>query len=232
MHVLLTRPEPLASTSAERLQEAGYEVINEPCQEVIAIEAMLQVSDGYIVTSQSGVEYGLKQVEDKLAVIFAVGEKTALAAEALGFEVIFAAEGDADSLIEVILSRWLPEHGRLVHLSGKEISTDICSVLTAIGYTAERAVVYDAAIRPKPSKTTLDAIKDGKIDVALFYSARAVTIFNGWIEDAGLEGSLGAIEALVMSERIADRLGKTWKKVKIASESHEDALLELLNREA
>ncbi len=232
MHVLITRPEPQATHTSNRLKDAGFTVLSEPCQRVNGIEAVLQPAEAYIITSQNAVEYGLKHVADKGAVIFTVGEKTAQAAEALGFEVIFAADGDAESLVEMILSRWMPEQGNLLHLSGTNISTDVSAILSAIGYKTERAVVYEAEKLEKPSKATLDAIKKQDIDAALFYSARAVTIFNQWIEDAGCLSALNSIEAIVMSQRIADTLGMGWKCIKIADRSEEDALIALLNRES
>lgn len=231
MNVLITRPEPQAAQTSAKLLDAGFTVFSEPCQVVKGIEAVLQSAEGYIITSRNGVEYGLKHVADKDAIIFTVGEKTAEAAEALGFNVIFAADGDAESLIEVILSRWLHEYGSLVHLSGAEVSTDVSALLSAIGYKAERVVVYEAATLAEPSKATVDAIKNSKIDAVLFYSARAATIFNGWMEQEGLESALQSMQALVMSKRIAERLDGAWKCIKIAKSKQEDDLIKLLNGE-
>lgn len=231
MNVLLTRPEPQATLTSNKLTDAGFTVFSEPCQMVKAVTSELQPAEGYIITSQNAIEYGLKHIVDKEAVIFTVGEKTAEAAEALGFNVIFAADGDAESLIEVILSRWLPDHGRLLHLSGAEISTDVSGLLSAIGYKAERAVVYTASKLSAPSSTTRDAIKNDEINAVLFYSARAATIFNEWIEQAGLESSLKAIDAIVLSKRIAERLEGAWKCIKIAENKHEDELIKLLHGE-
>lgn len=231
MNVLITRPEPQATLTYNKLMSAGFAVISEPCQIVKPIESVLQPAGAYIITSQKGVDHGLKHVADKDAVIFAVGDKTAQAAEDLGFNVIFSADGDSQSLVEVILSRWEPDYGNLLHLSGAEISTDISALLSAIGYSADRTTVYEAVTIENPSKSTIAAINNKEIDTVLFYSAQAVTIFNQWMEQAGLEGALETMQAIVMSDRIAQRLGNQWKSIKIAESKHEDALIKLLNGE-
>ncbi len=232
MNVLITRPEPQAALTHDKLKASGFHVISEPCQIVRPIESELQAAAAYIITSQNGVEHGLKHIDDKDAVIFAVGDKTAEAAESLGFNVIFSAEGDSQSLIEVVLSRWEPDYGNLLHLSGAEISTDISALLSAIGYKATRTTVYEAVVVEKPSQATIAAINNKKIDVVLFYSAQAVTIFNQWMNEAGLDDALETMQAIVMSDRIAERLGNQWKSIKIAENKHEDAVIELLNGEA
>jgi uroporphyrinogen-III synthase len=232
MNVLITRPEPQAALTVARLEDAGYSVFSEPCQIVGAVEAVLQSASAYIITSQNGVEYGLKHVTDKDAVIFAVGDKTAQAAEDLGFNIIFSAEGDSESLIELILDRWLPEEGNLIHLSGAEISSNISALLSAIGYSARRSVVYEAIAQARPSHAMVDLLKNNKIDVVLFYSAQAVTIFNGWIEQEGLENCIKSMQAIVMSERIAQRLDGVWKCTKIAQARDEDEIIKLLNEES
>lgn len=232
MNVLITRPEPQATLTYNKLVSAGFTVFSEPCQTVNPVESLLQAATAYIITSQNGVEYGLKHIADKDAVIFAVGDKTAEAAEDLGFNVIFSADGDSQSLIEVVLSRWEPDYGNLLHLSGAEISTDISALLSAIGYTANRQVVYEAVAIQTPSKATIAAINNKEIDGVLFYSAQAVTIFNQWMEQAGLESALEAMQAIVMSDRIAERLGNQWKSIKMAKSKHEDELIKLLNGEA
>lgn len=231
MQFLITRPEPQASKSRDRLIALGHSVLCEPCQEVKRNEAVLQHANAYIITSQNGVEHGLSFVPNKDAMIFAVGERTAEAAEALGFEEIYAAEGDTESLFEMIMSRWLPEDGTLLHLSGAEIVSDISSLLSAIGYSANRQVVYTAIPQDKPEPLTLNAIKNTKIDAILFYSARAVTIFNAWMHDAKLERHLENITAVALSPRIAEELGPEklgfhWKCIKIAKETNENALID------
>lgn len=110
MNVLITRPEPQAALTGNKLVSAGFTVFSEPCQIVKPVESVLQAAEAYIITSQSGVEHGLKHVADKDAVIFAVGDKTAQAAEDIGFNIIFSADGDSQSLLEVILSRWEPDY--------------------------------------------------------------------------------------------------------------------------
>ena len=232
MNVLITRPDPQAALTYNKLMSAGFTVFSEPCQIVKPVESVLQTAEAYIITSQNGVEHGLKHIADKDAVIFAVGDKTAQATEDLGFNIIFSAEGDAQSLIEVILSRWEPDYGKLLHLSGVEISTDISALLSAIGYKAKRQVVYEAVAIQTPSKATLTAINNKEIDAVLFYSAQAVTIFNQWMDQAGLESALETMQAVVMSDRIAERLGNQWKSIKIAKSKHEDELIKLLNGEA
>ena len=232
MNVLITRPEPQATLTHDKLTSSGFHVFSEPCQIVKPIESVLQKAEAYIITSQNGVEHGLKHIDDKDAVIFTVGDKTAEAAESLGFNIIFSADGDSQSLVEVILSRWEPDYGNLLHLSGAEISTDISALLSAIGYKATRTTVYETIMLENPSKTTLAAINNKEIDTVLFYSAQAVTIFNQWMNEAGLEDALETMQAIVMSDRIAERLGNQWKSIKIAQSKHEDALIKLLNGES
>lgn len=226
--ILVTRPRDRADTTLRRLSGMGLDVIQSPTSYIDGTEFELP-SDAaaYIVSSVNGVKYGLSAVPDKGLPVFAVGQTTAEAAFALGFQMIFTADGTGDALIDLIPKHFYPDDGKIVHLSGAEIATDFQAGLLAHGFQAGRQVVYDA--HPLMLSTeALGAISAGEISNVLFYSALAVTIFEQDMYHRGLGDKLHSITAVALSDRVADAIQLNWADIKVAEKPTEDSLLAIL----
>jgi len=65
-------------------------------------------------------------------------------ARSVGFQNVFAAEGNVNNLKELILQNFKPSEGKLIYISGEIISSDLDKELISSGYTIERLINYRA----------------------------------------------------------------------------------------
>ena len=103
MHILLTRPIDDCQEMILRFQSLGHDVSHLP---LISIEGLnyenLNHSDfnGIIFTSSNAIKYlDIKNIDKKIN-CFCVGISTEKKARAVGFQNVFAAEGNVDNLKE------------------------------------------------------------------------------------------------------------------------------------
>jgi uroporphyrinogen-III synthase len=115
--LLLVRPEPGLSASADRAKQAGLDVIACPLFRIEPLEWEApdpQGYDGLLLTSANAVRYGGRKLDGlKSLPAHAVGAATADAARAAGLKVATVGEDDLSDL----LAR-LPVDIRLLHLAG------------------------------------------------------------------------------------------------------------------
>jgi uroporphyrinogen-III synthase len=147
--LLITRPEPEASRMAGRLRARwpGVAMVVSPLMR-IAYRGELPAMTGretLIFTSRNGVDGFCRLTPRRNLRAYAVGEATAEAARARGFEAI-AAEGDAASLLALIEGEGA--RGPFLHPRGEHVAADIAGTLRAQGFDAADVVVYAQEARP------------------------------------------------------------------------------------
>ena len=97
--VLVTRSEPGASETAQRLAGLGFEPIVEPVFEIEPIEGVtLPAFDALAFTSANGVRVFAHLNPRRDAPVFCVGARTADEARAAGFANVTSADGDVSAL--------------------------------------------------------------------------------------------------------------------------------------
>lgn len=193
--LLMTRPraasERFVSMLAERRVALG-EIVISPA---IGIEPLLVPSldgaGGVILTSANAVT-GLKAPPGLRA--WCVGDATAAAAEAAGFDVVNAG-GSIDDLVPLIVAD--RPAGRLHYLRGGHVSSDLLGRLTRAGLNVKEHVVY-AQPRQVPTQAAEAALAGKDRVVAPLFSPRSAAIFAGWAADAAAD-----ISVVAMSDAVA-----------------------------
>lgn len=229
--VLLTRPEQNALSSIERLHQLGYKALNCPLikTERVLFDTNIQTVN-IIVTSQNGVEYGLRYLSSLDKHVFAVGAQTARKAKELGFKKITIGKGNGADLAQDIIKQYKHSDisGTFTHLTGSEIAFDIAHELNNAGIEAKRRVTYKTSAMNMLPETVLSAIKNGEINHILFYSAQTATIFEQMMHKTRHIDALQNITAMSLSKRIDYHLKGPWQKKRIATKPSEDYLFEML----
>jgi uroporphyrinogen-III synthase len=170
MRVWVTRAQPLAEATAQRLVALGHTALVAPLLEVrllpFAPEA-LGDAGAMALTSQTAVQALAPcdpQVRGRPA--FAVGAATAQAAVAAGFTDVRSAHGDVAALTRLILASRAHFSGPIIHASALEPAGDLTGALNAAGCPARRVSVYDTVA------TGLGAVPGGA-QAVLIHSAKA-----------------------------------------------------------
>ena len=128
MHILFTRPLEDCHEMILKFQSLGHEVSHLP---LISIEGLKYATlnyfefKGIIFTSSNAIKFlNIKNIDKKL-VCFCVGSATEKKARSVGFQNIFAADGNVDNLKELILQNFNPLEGKLLYVSGEIVSSNL-----------------------------------------------------------------------------------------------------------
>jgi uroporphyrinogen-III synthase len=228
--ILVTRPMEEATPTADKLEAMGHRVIIAP---MILIEPVsFEIPDdnrSLIITSKNGARLGLANIDNKERPIFAVGEQTAAEARKMGFSNITVGPGTARQLIPILLEAGISAKRKYTYLCGNVVSYNISDVLRAEGIDAEDTVTYQSRETRSFSAGVQEAMEEGEIDTALFYSPRAATTFEEAAAEYGRSDWLGKMGALCLSTRVVQNLIGPWRSVRYAIIPTEKALFSLLD---
>lgn len=146
IHVLLTRPRRQAQVYAAELQgkfgpRAG--VILSPLLEIVPVDSAIDLEgiSHILFTSINGVEHFANRSSRRDIACLCVGEKTAAAARALGFEAE-AAAGRAEDLISLAAKR-AQGAAESLYVRGRHAAGDIAAALRDQGCGVREVIVYD-----------------------------------------------------------------------------------------
>jgi len=232
MRALITRPAEDAKSLQAELRRRGIAVVHEP---MLTIARMTDVAidmsgvQGLLFTSSNGVRAFARLSDQRDLPAFAVGDATARACRDAGFSNVHSASGDVDALANYVIRHCRPLEGRLVQIAGTVSAGDLAGALRAAGFIIDRIPIYEAQTAKALSPGTVTALKSGRIDAVLFFSPRTASTFVSLARIAGLDDACRNINAYCLSPAVAKRAGALpWKRVTIAAEPTQTALLETL----
>jgi uroporphyrinogen-III synthase len=235
MRVLVTRPEPDASRSAERLDRLGHEAVVLPLSQIFSTSVAETVSpsefDAVAVTSTNAVRYAPPALLAALKRLrcHAVGTSTAKAAQAAGFEDVVQGPGDAAGLAKSILAD-LPETGRLLYLTGRIRMPEFERQLQAGGLSVTAILVYDTQKISHAADFVLSRLDGKGVDAVLLYSANGAEVYGRMASTPGLAQSLGNARLLCLSGRVEAALPPPLRAfAETASRPDEASLFALLD---
>lgn len=172
--VWITRAEPGASATAERVSALGHTPVIAPLMRIEPVEAPqidLRGVAALAFTSANGVRAFAAAEPSRTLKVFAVGAGTAAAVKAAGFRDVLSADGDVTALAQRIAARKLElGGGAVLHPGAAEPAGDLVGDLTTAGILARGLTLYDSVEVP-PDPAFLEGL--GDIDVVLVQSPRA-----------------------------------------------------------
>ncbi|MBP6688390.1 MAG: uroporphyrinogen-III synthase [Hyphomonadaceae bacterium] len=218
LRVAITRAQPEADRTAERVRARGAEAIVAPLLTIVpcGYDTSTSGAQAIIFTSTNGVRAFPDARGARERLVLAVGDATANAAREAGFVNVRSADGDANALVDLAKRELDPANGKLVHVSGDHVGGDVSGKLRAAGFSVDWRLAY-ASIA---AMVLPDALL-GPLDVVLFHSTRAAETF----------AALGApnadkLTAGCLSDSVAQAAARTsWKRIITAPYPREDDLL-------
>jgi len=229
MHILLTRPLEDCQEMILRFQSLGHEVSHLP---LITIEGVkhefLNYSDfkGIIFTSSNAIKFlDIKNIDKKLN-CFCVGSATEKKAKSVGFQNIFAAEGNVNNLKELILQNFNPSDGELIYVSGEAVSTDLDQQLISEGYSIKRIINYRANPIEKFDQRFIDKIKLKMPEIIYVYSQNSAISLLSIIKNYKLNNLWMNTNLMCIGEKTSAILNEIkWRKIFIFNHGEEEFLL-------
>jgi uroporphyrinogen-III synthase len=204
--LLILRPEPGASETAERARAMGLEPVVAPLFAITGIEGPPVEAgrfEAVLLTSANGARHapaGLTALP-----CFAVGESTAAAARAAGFGDVRTGPSDGAAAAAMMAAEGVK---RALHPCGRDHLA-----IVAEGVEIERRIVYSA-----------EPVARERFEgpaVAMIHSARAGARF------AELAVDKAAIAVAAISHAAAAAAGEGWAAKAVAPAPRDQALLEL-----
>ena len=230
MRVVVTRPEPDGKRTASALRALGHEVLVAPLMTVQSVAADLSGHWGAVVITSANAPGAIAGNTAKAILVtlplFAVGQRSAEAAEEAGFTNVSSAGGDVRDLVRTLSSARTDAKTPLLYLAGEDRAVDLIGELSARGIAAEMRVVYRAATAPFPS-ALIEALKAGEVDAVLHFSGRSAENYTAGAKRAGIAGPALAVRHFCLSAQAAEPLSGGGQ-VTIAARPDEATLIALL----
>jgi uroporphyrinogen-III synthase len=214
----VTRAEPGAGRTAGRLEQLGFEAVVAPLLAIRPLapaEPDLAGVAALAFTSRNGVAAFAALTTRRDRPVFAVGDATAEAARAHGFETVTSAGGAMGDLAALL--RDTGPAGRVLVPGAREPAGDLAALLAGSACEAVPLAVYEAI--------ETGARAPGAYDAVLIQSPRAGRTLAATAPAGGLAGRV----AVAISEAAAQPLsGLGFDEVRIATRPNEDAVLQAL----
>ncbi|MDB9808273.1 uroporphyrinogen-III synthase [Candidatus Pelagibacter sp.] len=229
MHILFTRPLEDSHEMILKFQSLGHNVSHLPLIEIEGIKInLVNFSDfkGIIFTSSNAIKYlDIKNIDKKIN-CFCVGTSTEKKARAVGFQNVFAAEGNIDNLKELILQNFNMSEGKLLYVSGEIISGNLDEQLISKGYNVERVINYKANAIIKYDENFIENLKSKMPEVVYIYSQNSAINFLKVIKDYQLETLWMNTNLMCIGEKTSSILNEIkWKKIFLFNPGEEEFLL-------
>lgn len=223
--VLVTRSEPGASETAERLTAAGYAPIVEPVFTIEPVAAQLPDFDSLAFTSANGARAFAKLSPRRDVPVFCVGARTAEAAREAGFTNVLSADADVEALA-VLINDKAPKGSHVLHAGNEEARGDLTGRLRSAGHSASFAAIF-RAIPVKAPGPVLSRHLAGtrEFEAVLVHSPRAAAILAEFAA-----GSAATFDVAAMSAAAVAPLASLAGRTEIAAHPDEQSLLSALAR--
>jgi len=225
--IWITRAQPGADVTAERVRALGHDAIVAPLLAVRVlnnVDVDLRGVAALAFTSANGVRAFADVSGERSLKVFAVGAATAQAARQAGFKSVLSADGDVEALAEGIAVRRSELRGAVLHPGAAEPAGDLAGALEKHGVEARRLVLYETA---PVDLAAIDAATLAKSDAVLLHSPRAAQVLAKLLK----AHPAPQMRALGLSKAVVKPLARTRLAAKVFPPFPlEGALLNLIDR--
>ncbi len=232
-HLLLTRPAADAARLRQDLLRLGFTADCAPMLEIRPLpvaDLALDGITGLLITSANGLRALVAVTKRRDLPVYAVGEASARAARQAGFQAVQAAGGDVQSLANLVRRQLAPAAGALLHAAGETLAGDLQAMLRQDGFEVRRETLYRAEMIKELPEDVAQSLARGAYQGVLFFSPRTAAGFATLAQ--GRFAPEASMAAFCLSAAVAERVaGLPWRRLCIAAEPSEAALLAVLEEE-
>ena len=229
MHILFTRPLEDSQEMILKFQSLGHNISHLP---LITIEGLkhkdLNYNEfkGIIFTSANAIKFLETKDIDKKIICFCVGSVTEKKAKNVGFQNIFAAEGNVNNLKELIIQNFNSSEGKLLYVSGEVITNNLDEQILSEGYNIERVINYRANPIEKYDEDFIKRLKLKMPEIVYVYSQNSAINFLKVIKNYQLESLWMNTNLMCIGEKTSSILNEIkWKKIFLFNPGEEEFLL-------
>jgi uroporphyrinogen-III synthase len=233
MRLLLTRPEPDATRTAQMLRARKHEVLVAPLLQTQTIDVAFSGPYAAVLMTSANAARALashpRAGEVTKLPAFTVGARSAEAARAAGFGEVISADGALAELVTLAASRFAGRSQRLLYLAGEDRAGDLAGDLGRHGIAVETAVIYRAVAATRLPAELAQALSNARLDGALHYSRRSASTLIELSRAAGVVNTLLDLAHYCFSDEVAGSLRDAGaRQISVAPRPDEAALIGLL----
>ncbi|WP_424932779.1 uroporphyrinogen-III synthase [Amaricoccus macauensis] len=198
--LLLIRPEPQSKEFAAAVEAelpGRFRTIVAPAIRIEPVEAEIELAGvgALLFTSANGVEQFVRLSDNRNIPAYCVGAMTTTTARRAGFDAR-SAEGDVETLADLVIARHAPESGACLHVRGIHAAGKLDDRLEAAGIETRAAALYDQ-VEARIDGEAADLLAAGNVDVLTVFSPRTAAIFQAQARAAGWQ--LGSTTSVSLS---------------------------------
>ncbi len=229
MRVWVTRAQPGADATAERLRRLGHAPLVDSLLDVYPLRPALAEpapnTAALAFTSANAVRAFAGWSARRDWRVFAVGEATAEVARQAGFLDVTSMDGDVDTLAAGVAAQGIA--GLILHPCAREAAGDLAGLLSARGVRLQAVALYETRARA-PTADVAERLATGGLDAVLIHSPKAARALTAWLDEPDAPATTGvrvfALSAACLAPLPPDR----FASLSAAAEPREAALLALL----
>ena len=229
MHILLTRPLEDCSEMIVKFKSLGNQVSHLPLLRIVKVNyEQINFSDfkGIIFTSANAIKFLNLRDINKNILCFCVGSATEKKARSVGFQNVFAAEGNVENLKELLLQNFNQKDGPLIYISGETISIDLDQQLLKEGYNIKRIINYKTSHNQNFDDEFVKQLKLNMPDMVYVYSQNSASSLLNFIKMYQLESLWMDSNLMCIGEKTSSILNEIkWKKIFLFNPGEEEFLL-------
>jgi uroporphyrinogen-III synthase len=225
--ILVTRPEPGGSATADLLRARGHVPVLAPCLDIEALPATLPYTCDAIVIASAQALPGLPAAWRAIP-LFAVGDATAARARDMGFITVESASGTARDLADLV-ARKLKPRAAIVLPCGAGHSLELAAALRTAGFRVTRRVVYRSRPAEHLAAAAIAALAAEAVDRVMIFSPATARRFASLIDHESLAGTLRRAIAIAISPAAAAPLARLpFRAIRAAISPDQDHMLAIL----
>jgi uroporphyrinogen-III synthase len=229
MHILLTRPIEDCSEMILKFKSLGNQVSHLPLLRIDKVDyGQINFSDfkGIVFTSANSIKFlDLKNI-NKNILCFCVGSATEKKARSVGFQNVFAAEGNVENLKELLLQNFHQKDGALIYISGETVSVDLDQQLLKEGYSITRVINYRTIHNQNFDDEFVNQLKLNMPDMVYVYSQNSALSLLNFIKMHQSESLWMNTNLMCIGEKTSSILNEIkWKKIFLFNPGEEEFLL-------
>lgn len=230
--MLVTRPDPDASDTAARLGALGIEAVVCPLMVHQTLTTSLPDPNGFAALAVTSAN-ALRALRDRGVLerythmpLYAVGDRTAMAASKLGFPDARSAHGTFSDLVELLAHA--PVAGPIFYPAAREPVGDLARSLAPFGRMVITAPVYAMNPVTQLPVDVLEGLAGNSIEAALFYSRRTAETFAQLVQARLDRRQRARLGILCLSESVAEPLVDAhFVRIGLADHPSEEAMMGL-----
>ncbi len=230
--MLVTRPDPDAGDTAARLAALDIEAALCPLLSHQTLPTSLPDPAGFAAIALTSAN-ALRALDErgvldafKTLPAYTVGDRTAAAAEEMGFGFVQSAGGALGDLVELLAHAGIK--GPIFYPAARDHAGDLAKSLAPFGLMVITTQVYAMNAATELPPQILGELEDGSIDAVLFYSRRTAETFARLCEGKLSRLSRLELGMLCISEAVAEPLiDAHFVRVGLADHPSEEAMMAL-----